>query len=117
MKSIASFPGTKQHQALLNRIVASYQNDPRILAVIVFGSLGRGNWDEYSDLDLDVVVADDIRIDISNELQKLCQSFAGLNERAAIIIPDGDEGGYHPGIVVAAFDPVSLVIPDQPEHR
>ena len=60
--------------------------------MIVFGSLGRGNWDEYSDLDLDVIVADDIRIDISNELKRLCKSFAGLNERAAIILPDGDEG-------------------------
>jgi len=92
MKPIAAFPGTKQHQALLNSIVTFYQNDPRVLAVIVFGSLGRGNWDEYSDLDLDVIVADDIRIDISNELDRLCKSFAGLNERAAIILPEGDEG-------------------------
>lgn len=92
MKSIAAFPGTKQHQALLNSIVDFYQNDARILAVIVFGSLGRGNWDKYSDLDLDVIVADDIRIDISNELQRLCKSFDGLNEQAAIIIPEGDEG-------------------------
>lgn len=92
MKPIVTFPGTKQHQALLNSIVAFYQNDARILAVIVFGSLGRGNWDEYSDLDLDVIVADDIRINISNELKRLCKSFTGLNERAAVIIPDGDEG-------------------------
>ena len=92
MKPIVTFPGTKQHQALLNSIVAFYQNDPRILAVIVFGSLGRGNWDEYSDLDIDVIVADDIRIDISNELKRLCKSFTGLNERAAVIIPDDDEG-------------------------
>ncbi len=92
MKPIMAFPGTQQHQALLNSIVAFYQNDPRILGVIVFGSLGRGNWDEYSDLDLDVIVADDISIDISDELKRVCKSFAGLNERAAIIIPDGDEG-------------------------
>jgi predicted nucleotidyltransferase len=92
MKPITAFPGTKQHQALLNSILAFYQDDPRILAVILFGSLGRGNWDEYSDLDLDVILADDVRIDVSDELQSLCKSFAGLNERAAIIIPDGDEG-------------------------
>ncbi|MHB8192949.1 MAG: nucleotidyltransferase domain-containing protein [Bellilinea sp.] len=92
MKPIAAFPGTKQHQALLNSIVAFYQNDPRVLSVIVFGSLGRGSWDEYSDLDLDVIVADDVKIDISNELKRLCKSFAGLSERAAIILPNGDEG-------------------------
>ena len=92
MKPIVAFPGTKQHQALLNSIVAFYQSDPRILAVIVFGSLGRGTWDEFSDLDLDVIVADDISIDISNELARLCASLAGLNERAAIILPEGDEG-------------------------
>jgi excinuclease ABC subunit A len=88
----SEYPGTKQHQAVLSSIVAFYQDDPRILAVIVFGSLGRGDWDKYSDVDLDVIVADDIRIDISDELRRLCKSFAGLNERAAIIIPDGDEG-------------------------
>jgi len=92
MKPIATFPGTKQHQALLNSVVGFYQNDPRVLAVIVFGSLGRGNWDDYSDADLDVIVANDIRIDVSDELKRLCESFAGLNERAAIIITDGDEG-------------------------
>lgn len=92
MKTIAVFPGTKMHQALLNSIVAFYQNDPRILAVIVFGSLGRGSWDEYSDLDLDVIVVDDIIINIANELQGLCKSFEGLNERAAVIIPDDEEG-------------------------
>lgn len=92
MKKSTVFPGTQQHQALLERVVTFYQNDPRILAVIVFGSLGRGDWDEYSDLDLDIIVADGIVVDISSELHILCESFAGLNERAAIIIPDDDEG-------------------------
>lgn len=92
MKPIAAFPGTKQHQTLLKSITAFYQNDPRVLAVIVFGSLGRGSWDEYSDLDLDVIVADDVKIDLSKELKRLCKSFVGLGERAAIILADGDEG-------------------------
>lgn len=92
MKPVTAFPGTKQHQALLERTVAFYQHDARVLAVIVFGSLGRGSWDAYSDLDLDVIVADGARIDLPDELERLCQSFAAVNERAAIIIPDGDEG-------------------------
>ncbi len=53
-----TYPGTAEQQALLRAVVAHYRDDPRILAVIVFGSLGRGNWDSYSDLDLDVIIAD-----------------------------------------------------------
>ena len=52
-------PGTPQHQSLLRTIVAHYDQDPRILAIVVFGSQGRGNWDGLSDIDLDVVIAND----------------------------------------------------------
>ena len=62
-----TYPGTSQHQALLNTIVSYYQQDPRILAVSVFGSLGRGGWNAPSDVDLDVVIADDARIDVVDE--------------------------------------------------
>ena len=58
MNGFQLYPGTPQHQRLLKTIVIHYANDPRILAIIVFGSLGRGNWDPYSDLDLDVIIAD-----------------------------------------------------------
>ena len=88
-----TYPGTPQHQALLQIIVAHYQDDPRILATVVFGSLGRGNWDALSDIDLDVVIADDARIDVVDELRKLCAAFAPLAEHAALIVPDGDDAG------------------------
>lgn len=87
------YPGTAQHQALLQQIVAHYQNDPRVRAVIVFGSLGRGNWDAYSDIDLDVVSADEARVDVLAELEQLCAGFAGLSEKLALIVPDGDDAG------------------------
>lgn len=44
MTRVLHFPGTPQHQSLLRAIVAFYQHDSRVLAVIVFGSLGRGGW-------------------------------------------------------------------------
>src|SRR5436190_597415 len=47
----AMLPGTPHHQALLERVVSHYQTDSRIIAVCLFGSLVRGNWDQYSDLD------------------------------------------------------------------
>jgi predicted nucleotidyltransferase len=86
-------PGTPQHQAILRAIVAHYENDPRILTVAVFGSLGRGNWDEYSDIDLDVVIADGVTLDAVEEITQLCQTFEPLGERLAVIVPDDADAG------------------------
>jgi predicted nucleotidyltransferase len=88
---LKDLPGTLQHQRILRSIVSYYENDPRILAVIVFGSLGRGNWDGYSDLDLDVVVADAVEIDIATELMCLGDSLASIDEHIALLIPYDDE--------------------------
>jgi predicted nucleotidyltransferase len=87
------YPGTSQHQVVLRAIVEHYENDPRILAVAVFGSLGRGNWDEYSDIDLDVVIANEVSLNAMEELTQLCQTFEPLGERLAVIIPDDDDAG------------------------
>ncbi len=87
------YPGTPQHQAILRAIVAHYENDPRILAVAVFGSLGRGNWDQYSDVDLDVVIADQVSLNAVEELTQLCLTFGPLGEHTAVIIPDGVDSG------------------------
>jgi len=84
-------PGTVQHQRILHSITSYYENDPRILAITVFGSLGRGNWDCYSDLDLDVVVADEIKIDVEAELIQLGTSLASINEQIALLISDDDD--------------------------
>lgn len=84
-------PGTLQHQRILQAITSYYENDPCILAITVFGSLGRGNWDCYSDLDLDVVVADEIKSDVEAELIQLGASLASVDEQIALLIPDDDE--------------------------
>lgn len=91
MNTLNSYPGTLQHQTLLHAIVSRYANDPRILAVAIFGSLGRDTWDRYSDLDLDVVIADQVEVDINAELKQLSASFASINEQVALIIPDGTD--------------------------
>ena len=88
-----NYPGTLQHQALLRAIVSHYQNDPRILAVVVFGSLSRGTSDQYSDIDLDVVTADDARLNTVEELERLCDALASIGENRALIVPDGDDAG------------------------
>ena len=88
-----ALPGTTRHQALLRAVAGHYADDPRVLAVAVFGSLGRGTWDDYSDLDLDVVTTDEARIDPLAELARLCASFAPLGESALLIMPDGADAG------------------------
>lgn len=88
-----NFPGTTRHQALLQVVVDRYQSDPRVLAVIVFGSLGCGSWDEYSDLDLDVILRDQASLDVPAELQQLGQAFAALGDPAVLVVPDGDDCG------------------------
>jgi len=91
MYKIKDLPGTLQHQRILRAIISYYEDDPRILAIAVFGSLGRGNWDRYSDLDLDVVVADEIEIDVEAELIQLGASLASVDEQIALLIPDEDD--------------------------
>lgn len=83
--------GTPAQQALQQAVARYYAGDPRILAVVIFGSLGRGDWDEYSDLDLDVVLADDITFDVLTEVERLCESLGAIDERPLLIIPDGED--------------------------
>jgi predicted nucleotidyltransferase len=91
MYKAKTLPGTLQHQRILHSITSYYENDPRILAISVFGSLGRGNWDGYSDLDLDVVIADEIKINVEAELVQWCASLASIGEQVALLIPDEDD--------------------------
>jgi predicted nucleotidyltransferase len=53
-------PGTARHQALLRSIVEAYEHDARVLAIGVLGSIARGTWDEWSDLDLDIVTTGEL---------------------------------------------------------
>lgn len=84
--------GTPSQQRLAQTICDTYAHDERILAVVIFGSLGRGNWDAYSDLDLDVVIADGVTLDVVQELGQLCQTIRAVHGLEAVIIADEDEG-------------------------
>lgn len=81
------YPGTSRHQRLLHAICTLYAGDLRILAALLFGSLARGTWDEWSDIDLDIVLADGIRVRTPDEAEKLCAALLPLGERAAVIAP------------------------------
>ncbi len=79
-------PGTQHHQDVLKAVLQCYKEDPRILAVIVFGSLSKGNWDEYSDIDLDIIIKDDCITSAAKELQKLTPYFDTANQELAITV-------------------------------
>jgi predicted nucleotidyltransferase len=57
----------------------------------VFGSLGRGNWDEYSDIDLNVVVADGVDVDPIAEWDSLRPVLAEVDERVAVVVPSASD--------------------------
>ncbi len=48
--------GSNDHHRILRALADLFHNDANIEAFAVFGSLVRGDWDKYSDLDLDAVV-------------------------------------------------------------
>ena len=71
-------------------MTAYYARQPWALAFIVFGSVARGDWDRYSDLDLDVVIADGAVLEPVDEISRLC---VAIGERPALIAPRrGDDG-------------------------
>jgi predicted nucleotidyltransferase len=68
-------PGTTIHKQILSALLNLFKQDKNVREFIIFGSLVRGNWDKYSDLDLDVVVNDAkqeiVRQEVNNLLKVL----------------------------------------------
>lgn len=83
-QSIPDDLGNGEHQRLLRAMTAYHARQPWARAFLVFGSLGRSDWDAYSDLDLDVVISDDAALDPVVEAARLC---AAIGERPALIAP------------------------------
>jgi predicted nucleotidyltransferase len=97
-----TYPGSTEHQRLLRAIVEQYADDDRVLAVSVFGSIGRGTWDEHSDLDLDVVLADGVSVDAPVEMRRLCEA---IGEQPVIAVRDRDADAY---VVLASLMELSI---------
>lgn len=88
----AILPGSSQQQRLLQTIRACYAHDDRILAVLLFGSLGQDCGDAYSDLDLEVVVRDGVSIDMSAEIERVGAAFAEIGVPTLFTEIAGDDG-------------------------
>lgn len=85
-------PGTLQHQNLLGLIREVYAGDDRVLALVLFGSLGRGAGDGWSDLDLAVIVRDGVQVDVSAELERLTAVLAAHGDPVLSTADAGDAG-------------------------
>ncbi|MEO7002005.1 MAG: nucleotidyltransferase domain-containing protein [Ktedonobacterales bacterium] len=88
-----AYAGNQHHQRVLRAIVGIYAADARVRVISLFGSLARGNWDDASDLDLDVVIADGVEIEPVAELTALCAKLSALGERAAVLVRKGADRG------------------------
>jgi len=100
MATLPSLPGSPHHQQLLQTIAGLYAQDQRVLAVIVFGSLGRGAGDDLSDLDVAVVIRDEAQVDIAHELERLKTALAEQGEQTLFTEVAGDDGYLLPASLI-----------------
>lgn len=75
-----AFPGNHYQQSLLRHFAEHYHSDERVLAVLIYGSLGRGAEDAFSDFDIAVVIHNDVEIDIPYEIEQIQKSYTAIGE-------------------------------------
>jgi hypothetical protein len=94
--------GSAAHRALIGRVAAHYEDDERVLAVAVFGSVGAGTWHELSDVDFDIVLADHAAADPAAEIAALFGASAVIvlvtADAADVVLDSGEEASFrwHP---------------------
>jgi predicted nucleotidyltransferase len=90
--------GSSAHRAIIEDVVARYQEDDRVVAVVVFGSIATGKWHELSDIDLDIVISD------SAVLRPADEAAALFGRRAAIILARADSAD----VVLDSLEEISI---------
>lgn len=98
-------PGTKNHQRILNLSLATFAKDKNILSIILFGSLGRGNWDKDSDIDLDIIVKDNSDKTVSAEIKEILDKFSKNHQK---ILLHFNEAPDEVTILFATLDRMSI---------
>jgi predicted nucleotidyltransferase len=90
--------GSDAHRALIEQVVAHYQQDGRVRAIAVFGSVSTGTWHELSDVDLDVVTGDGVDVAPGREARAL------FGPRAAVVVAGTDRAD----VVLDSLEEVSI---------
>lgn len=75
----------------LEQAEQQFRADPRCLGLYLFGSVGKGTDDPYSDLDLGVVVGDEVYGSVKAEFRSLCGRICGP---VVAWLPEGEREGF-----------------------
>jgi hypothetical protein len=90
--------GSDAHRALIEQVVAHYQQDGRVRAVAFFGSVSTGTWHELSEVDLDIVTGGGVEVAPGRELRAL------FGSRAAIVVA----GSHCADVVLDSLEEVCI---------
>lgn len=86
----------KLRDALLEKVLADLTTDEHVLAIYLSGSLGRGDFDQYSDIDLHVIVATDKKQDFIQDKRRRAANWGN------VLFYEGASGGSP--VVVSHYD-------------
>ena len=90
----ALLPGSAYQQKLLQTVIALYAGRSSVLAVLLYGSLGRGKGDAYSDLDLAVVMGDEVEINVAGEVEQVCAALTKQGEQVLFTEVAGEDSFF-----------------------
>jgi len=76
-------PELAAHAAALRRLTAAVEADPRLRALEVTGSVGRGTGDANSDLDVIIATHDALWPAMTQEIPELAQALGGIVDLVA----------------------------------
>ncbi len=75
----------------LDLLQSHFAEDDRCLAMFLTGSIGRGETDAYSDVDVGAVLRDEAYASVNAELRPLCEEVFGP---IAVWLPEGERAGF-----------------------
>jgi len=96
-----------RHRAILRAVLQVYADDASIQTIGVFGSLVRPDCDEYSDIDLDVVVSTEAVALASRKIQRLIDCLDVTSFPPLLAAWDGDHAAE---ILLKSLDRIDITI-------
>lgn len=105
----------------IQRLEAHYRADDRCSAIFLWGSAGRGDADDFSDVDFAIVTRDEDYASLRAELQAVCERVCGP---LTLWLPEADNEGfcsiaflYLEGEEVLLYDFMMVSESQFPRHR
>jgi len=102
-----SLPGTAKHQAILCAVLNACAKDESIQSIGVFGSLVRPDCDEYSDIDLDVVIPAEALASASGKIRYLIDYLNATDFPTLLVAWDGEHAAE---ILLKSLDRIDITL-------